>query len=569
MNLGSTEDGGAATAGRVASSRGDAGCVAILGLIWIGMTALVHPFGDFPLNDDWVYGLAVRSILEHGEFRMPSPASANLYAQAYWGALFCLPFGFSFTALRISTLMLGFVGVALTFALARQLGATRPLALAAAALVAVNPLYFALSNTFMTDVPFFAVSAASLYCLVRWAHDADRRSPWPGLVLALVAILIRQAGIILPLGFAFAYLRVRGVRWTSLAIALLPVLAGAVVHFAFQAWLQQTGRTPAAGEPPLLDSVFGNLLAGPRVPLRVFIFFAYAGLFALPMLALVGWHVWRVADSMRRRAAGAVFGAGVVLSTLAVFAIGTPMPLVDNILNAYGVGPLTLSDTYFLRMHLPIVAPWLVGLWYALTVAAVFGAALFAALAVDAARSIAMLPRTSGVAPSMQLVGAAVIAYGVLACLALRFFLDRYALIVLLGALLVAAFLSRDAASGPFMTPGVAVLGVLCMLEATFSVLATRDYLDWNRTRWVATSALLAEGIPRTSIDGGYEFNGWLGFDPAYRRKQGKSPWWVVDDAYVIASGPLPGFSVYRSYPVRRGLTDETSQIIVLRRDSP
>jgi hypothetical protein len=31
--------------------------------------------------------------------------------QIVWGALFCFPFGFSYTALRISTLTLGLVGV--------------------------------------------------------------------------------------------------------------------------------------------------------------------------------------------------------------------------------------------------------------------------------------------------------------------------------------------------------------------------------------------------------------------------------------------------------------------------
>ncbi len=118
------------------------------------MIALANPIGDFPLNDDWVYGLAVKSILEQGEFRMPSPASTDLFPQAYWGALFCLPFGFSFTALRVSTLVLGLVGILATYGIVRQLGAGARFALLAAALVAGNPLYFALANTFMTDVPF-------------------------------------------------------------------------------------------------------------------------------------------------------------------------------------------------------------------------------------------------------------------------------------------------------------------------------------------------------------------------------------------------------------------------------
>jgi hypothetical protein len=84
--------------------RSDVGWLAFLIALWILMSALVNPVGDFPLNDDWTYALAVKSILQIGRFALPSSATTNTFAQAYWGALFCLPFGFSFTALRFSTL---------------------------------------------------------------------------------------------------------------------------------------------------------------------------------------------------------------------------------------------------------------------------------------------------------------------------------------------------------------------------------------------------------------------------------------------------------------------------------
>jgi hypothetical protein len=142
---------------RDARRAADLRCMAALGVLWVVMAILANPIGDFPINDDWVYGLSVKALLDTGRFSLPSPASANLLPQAYWGALFCLPFGFSFTALRISTLVLGLIGVWMTYATARELSADRPIAFLAAALVAVNPVYFALANTFMTDVPFYAV----------------------------------------------------------------------------------------------------------------------------------------------------------------------------------------------------------------------------------------------------------------------------------------------------------------------------------------------------------------------------------------------------------------------------
>src|SRR5438045_5503778 len=82
-----------------------------VGALWIAMSALVNPIGDFPLYDDWRYAFGVRAILESGRFELPYPGAPNVFLQAYWGALFCLPSGFSFTALRFSTLTLGAVGI--------------------------------------------------------------------------------------------------------------------------------------------------------------------------------------------------------------------------------------------------------------------------------------------------------------------------------------------------------------------------------------------------------------------------------------------------------------------------
>jgi len=551
------------------SQRADLACLAILSLLWVVMVVLAKPIGDFPLNDDWVYGLAVRSIVEHGEFRLPSPADTNLFAQAYWGALFCLPFGFSFTALRLSTLVLGLIGVWATFGTARELGVGRSIALLAAALVASNPIYFALANTFMTDVPFFAVAAASLYFLARWTFRLDPRDALIGLLLSMIAILIRQAGIVIPTGFAIAYVIKRGPSAKTILVAAIPVLIGVALHFGFQAWLHETGRTPGAGPTSLLETVADNLRVRLRIPVRIFALCAYAGLFSLPLLAVVTSQVWGRAESARRRILLAVCVVAAVVYAGGVFVVGRPMPFLDNVFNAFGMGPLTLTDTYFFHRNFPDVPPSLSAFWFAVTIAALLGFVALACVVADRVMENRSPERVSQSAPAMIIIGGSCLAYMLLAALALRFFLDRYALFVLLPVVLfVASFTAREASPGP-SRGGSVLLAIVVALEASFTVIATRDYLEWNRTRWVATSELLAQGIPRTSIDGGYEFNGWLGYDAAYRRQPGKSPWWVVDDEYTIASGPLPGFLVFRTYPIPRLLTGGQSQVLVLRREQP
>ena len=98
---------------------------ALLGLIWISMVVVVNPIGNFPLNDDWAYGYSVRALVEQGEIRFSDWTATNLIAQVVWGALFCLPYGFSFTALRLSTAVLGFAGILATVRSTRAQCASR------------------------------------------------------------------------------------------------------------------------------------------------------------------------------------------------------------------------------------------------------------------------------------------------------------------------------------------------------------------------------------------------------------------------------------------------------------
>ena len=401
----------------------------------------------------------------------------------------------------------------------------------------------------------------------------DPRSQAPvragGLLLALIAILIRQAGIAIPLAFAVAYVVVRGPRWKNIAVAMLPVVIGVALHFGFQAWLQQTGRTPFLGEPPILDTVFSNLRSALLVPVRLYIFIAYAGLFSLPILVVVALRAWAASDSSQRRMSVVIFVVGCAVSAAGWKALGHPMPFLENILNDFGIGPLTLTDTYFLGRNRPVISAGLKAIWYEVTLATIVGAALLATVVVHGVRVLRRDPTPTGTATAMIIVGGACVGYMLLGALALRFFFDRYTLYVLLATLLFAGFLAGDALTGKPSRVGMALLVVILAAEAMIAIVTTRDYLAWNRTRWVATGELLASGIPRTSIDGGYEFNGWFGYDPAHKPRPGKSPWWVVDDEYMIASGPLPDFSVLRTYPVPTVLPGRESRIFVLRRAQP
>lgn len=116
----------------------------------------------------------------------------------------------------------------------------------------------------------------------------------------------------------------------------------------------------------------------------------------------------------------------------------------------------------------------------------------------------------------------------------------------------------------PGRTPGLPA--VVIVIFGYFSVTATHDYLEWNRLRWTATTALMADGkITSRQVDGGYEFNGLLSYDPNYKSQDGKSWWWVHDDTYMIGSGPVPGYAELNRYDFRRWFIRGTSSVVVLK----
>ena len=139
--------------------------------LWSLAIIIVNPSGNFPLGDDWSFGIAVKRLLEEGSFRPTGWTSPTLVTQVLWGALFCIPFGFSFEALRLSTLVLSLMGIFSIYLLIRYIYIYQPhprwLALLVALVIAFNPIYFNLSYTFFTDVPFTAFMAMSLLFFIR------------------------------------------------------------------------------------------------------------------------------------------------------------------------------------------------------------------------------------------------------------------------------------------------------------------------------------------------------------------------------------------------------------------
>lgn len=558
-------------------SRFSVDSVWLVALVWTLFVAVVNPIGNFPLNDDWSYAIAVQRLLETGHFHPTGWTSMTLLAHVLWGALFCLPFGFSFTALRVATLVAAALGI-VAFARLLQLSGcgSRKSTLATAAL-AFNPLYLSQAHTFMTDITFAASALFAILLFCRYLQTRRITYFAAALALVLVSLLIRQLALFLPLAMT-ATLFIdpqRQRRLMPLLVSAGSVLACAAILVAFEAWLSMRGVLPAAFHEKS-NSLF-HILVQPRewlgvVPRNSFNAIIYLGWFLFPVLFVRLPALYR--SHMRSKAGRVVLiGGGLVAvaSVAALFLTHHSMPLGWNIIQRRGLGPVEMRDAVLLPVSavpkLPLV------FWQIVTVLSVIGGTL---LLLDLAGIVRRLIRResvpwddSGTLVKVFLLVGTLVYMGPLI---FGGFYDRYLLVPI--ALLLALFaldlqhMERD--TPPDRRTGRAVWTIAWLalvLTSGFAISSTHDYLSWNRARWQLVDRLFAKGIKPESIDGGLEVNGLYLYDPAYVTKPGKSWYWVKDDQYVLSFVPLPGYHTIDRADASGWLPIYRTDVLALQRD--
>jgi hypothetical protein len=515
----------------------------VLGLLFLAVLPVTRPAGDFPLNDDWSYGTAVRTLVEQGRYQLHDWTSMPLFGQVIWGTLFCLPAGFSFTALRVSTLALSLAALLLLALLAHRAGIReRRLLLLAPLLLFCCPVFLGLSHTFMTDVPFLSFSLASLVLLLA---GQDRRSPYLiflGVFAAVLATLLRQSGLLLPVAFGIAWLSQPGPRARRIlpSIGFVALCLGALL--AHDALLRAGPGLPSGyGAQYAIALASGGLLL--RVLGNVVAFLVYTGIFLLPLGILL------VPTASKRRL---LLFLAVAAGAMALIQLGK-VSLPGNILTDRGLGPFQLpAASSFTAFSPSLVSRASFGLL------ALLGSALLLETiyrAVGAARR--------GFTPTLLLVLAGLYFASILPVPQF----DRY-MLVYIPVLGVPALATLDVSRTG--RPWFVAAFCLLALYGLFAVVATHDYLAWNRARWQGLNHLTRDlAVPAERIDGGFEFNGLYTFSDDYERTPDRNRWWVRDDEYVVSLDSLPGYEVLAGCPTGTWLPGAVKRIYTLHRTGP
>ncbi|RJO61250.1 hypothetical protein C4544_03345 [candidate division WS5 bacterium] len=542
----------------------------LITFLWCLAAIIINPQGNFPLIDDWQFGKAVKYLLEEGEFRPMGVTTMTLISQVLWGSIFCVPFGFSFTALRVSTLLLSLLGVFGFYLLIRRLGCPRWIVIIAALMLAFNPIYFALSYSFMTDVPFTVLSLFAVLFLVKVLQSDSDIYLLMGAVMAIVATLCRQVGLFIPLAFTIALPIKHGFSFRILLRAGLPLIAAISSMIILRKWLEANDALPYLYNYLQADLLMR--LQNPQDTLLLSVLKTHEalldlGLFLFPLVILI--PPVSHSDKWRRGISLGIFLLPAIGYMVRISNIGSGlglglMPINGPVFFKGGIGPITLYDTFLLNLpHAPTLPRWF---WALVTIISLVGAGLVFTFVVRSAMkvidSVWKRSNNSRAIPAF-FICVAVLYFMPLAVLS---FSDRYLipLIPLLAGLIIWERNEAGARVPKYLPAiGVFVLGLFLV----YSIVGTRDYMQLNRVRWDALRYLTEqENVKPSQIDGGFEFNAWYLYRTEDRGKPRKRAW-VDDDEYIVALGDIPGYEIFKRYPFYHWMSMQEINVFILKRN--
>jgi hypothetical protein len=502
-----------------------------ISLLWLLSILLVNPMGDFPLNDDWAYALSVKHWQDTGIFKLFDWGEMSLVAHVLWGYSFTSVFGFSFTVLRISTLIFSLLGLFGIFELVKHLKGSSQLALIAALLTLFNPIYFSLSFSYMTDVPFMVLMLWSFLFFLKFDQTQKRNFFVLAILLCIWALLIRQLALVLPVAWFFARLLSRKKGW---GLTLFPITALLFSYFAYTYGMKYFDLLQGRYNDKL--GLIIRTISEPdfklirNVPGYFFVVIAYLGFLLAPI------HFFKFKKTTKWLSFASFYT--IAITGLLIFWDKT-IPCLDNVWIDFGVGPTTLFDFYGNFTSSPDPkAPAL--FWILITAVGVFCSFVW----FDKLKLLFLDWKSKKLNFQNAFALASIVIY--VSPFLLVGIYDRY-LICLIPFVLV-LLLDKLNSKTMFSRFSFVFIGLL----AVFSIFATHDYLSWNRVRWTVLNDLKETGVPLYQIQGGAEFSTWNMFD------ENDLEWYKkISGEYKLTFSPQENHSVISQHTYSRWMPGE------------
>lgn len=463
-----------------------------------------HPVLEMGTNDDWSYARTALDLARTGHIVYNGWATAMLGWQLYWGAVVIKLFGFSFLALRFSTLPFAMGAAYLLHQISVRLGLNARNAILATLTIVLSPLFLPLATSFMTDVPAFFWLLVGLYACLRAIDSGSSRSCMLWLAFASAADV--TAGTARQIVWLGALVMVPCAAWIErrrpgVVAAALALWAGSFI--ATIACLYWFSHQPYSIPERIIAGAFTPALL-PHAAQQIRDLILSLLLLTLPVFAAMLVELPRVS----KRVLFPLLGIMAVLFALRIYTHGVQAfgPWTPNIVTEYGVGG---SGSWENLGRKPVVlSPWVRGAATCM---------VFLAACVWLAK---VMPRMGSRRPSYSeqqphipsrtlglLLGPFILAYFAMLLPRAIFglALDRY--LIPLLAVLVIVMLRYFQNAVRRETP--AFCFVLLAIFSAYGIAATHDYFATARARLAAASLIHAAGVPRTEIQGGWEYDGW------------------------------------------------------------
>jgi hypothetical protein len=477
---------------------------------------IVNPFVQMPFNDDWTYSFTVRELLRTGHLTYHCGESASFITQAYWGAFIARLFGYSFVALRFSTLPWAAGSATLCYLLARHANLRPAPAVFSTLLLGLSPLFLPLATSFMTDVPSLFLFLFSTYAFALAARLQNRAAMIAlaiGFLAGLVGGLNRQTLWIVPLtaGPYVAWLR-RSER-SFMVTSTIGVLVNLAAALAAAKWFY---RQPYVISEWSFTQTFTVGLRTWRYSEAIwFSFLLTTLLLTLPAALPAAWGslVLTLRTARTRRRGLAAVAALLVAAQIMVWPDLTIEPWLGDIVSRRGVmstgelsGHRPISQATLLRELLAAVV--LVIAWLVLT------DLLDTLVKPHPIKRLAQFFRPGENNVALQLLCLFAIVYvGLFAYRAPHGFLyDRYSLPLIpclaIPFLLRAQSLSADPTVGTGRA-SIFLAWTLLLLWGLYAIASSQDVHALAQARRTAIDRLLASGVPDTQIACGGEWDNW------------------------------------------------------------
>lgn len=536
-----------------------------LSFAWIVIIYTVNPVGEFMINDDWSFVRLLQSLLEEKTLIATGwgKGGPSAIVHILWGGLFTYFGGFSMTTLRLSVLAMGILGSFGLLLLLKRCHVPSWAALLGTLALVFNPLFLSQCFTFMTDITFASLVIFSVLFLHLGFEKRCTAFLVTGLLFALLAILTRQIGIVIPLAFVGAILiHPQGKGLGRVRMILMTLLICFLPWISYELLLSALGSTPVT-QHDVFQAIFRRLRAmGLEVLYRYWCLFVYASgysaLLVSPVLALKYPSFWKK-KGFRHLAYAMVFCLFLAELAICTELIDPPVRFYTNVILDFGIGPILLKDTEVLGIQRLVPMPkWV---YYGVAFWGVLALIVIVALSYLSIKNLKVRGKEFRGEPiNISFVGTLCLFAGTLylGIIVLAGFFDRYLIPICIFLIVwLASESPRIAVTRKKILQLAPAISSLLLL-AIFSLATLSDFMNMKRSLAEAHNYLVNElHVDPCKMDGGFEFNGYRCYRKDFVPKEGLSWWWVDREDFLITLGPLSGYEVVRLFPFKRHVGDD------------